>query len=313
VSRKTTLGRLNALLAIVVGAGASIEAAPEWSKSSIEPGRYRVKEIIHPLSPLAITQNVDPNTIVAGTSVACAEGGMTRDNGYWRLYDLDADHGLAGEFCTKSVDYGIETATGPQSITANVYCLDEGLPFLLVFLTLEGTASQPQPDADLEFFNIEVAGCCDAGTRDMAVELLSEDCVESGTCTRLFIGFNDLGQTAPSYISAPDCGITDPFDLTLLDFPTDHLIQVVNGSETAGDCFCCGCGTPACSSCGDLCVETCCPCCGCGSAPCDANCGDAKCVETCGDVPATTGPGAMLTILVLLVTSALLLRGPRRH
>ena len=296
-------------LAIVVGAGAPLEAAPEWSKSSIEPGRYRLKEIIDPLSPFSITQNLDPNTIAAGTSIACTSPEGTRDTGWWRLYDLDTDHGFGEEYCTRNVDYGIETATGPQSITANVYCLDEGLPFVLAFLTLAGTASQPQPDADIEFFNIDVFGCCNGGTQDMAVELLSEDCVESGTCSQLFVGFNDSGQTAPSYVSAPDCGVTDPFNLSVLGFPSSHLIQVVNGSPTFIDCFCCGCDTPACDSCGDICVETCCQCCGCGSSQCNASCGGLECVETCGDVPATTGPGAMLTILVLLVTSALLLRG----
>src|SRR5262245_26009157 len=69
-------------------AGMAAEAAgpaKTWKHSTIEAGRYRVKEIMHPLAPQSITQNTDPNTIVGGTSVACV-GAATTDTGWWRLY-----------------------------------------------------------------------------------------------------------------------------------------------------------------------------------------------------------------------------------
>ena len=268
--RQLELGRSPVLLAaaIVIGGGTN---AADWSPSPIEPGRYKVKQVVHPLAPESITQNVDPNTIVAGTSVACVgRGGVTTDNGWWRLYDISA----FSDFCMENVDFGIETAVGPtQNITVNVFCLDNGLPFLGEFLDLAGTNSQPQPDADLEFFNIPVAGCCDTQTQQMAVELLSDNCQETGTCQLLFIGCNDLGQTAPSYITADDCGVIDPIDMALIGFPDSHVIQVVNGVH--GDDFPDG-----------------------G----DGGTGDD------GGVPATTAQGAMLTVLLLLGTSALLLR-----
>ena len=252
-------------------AGFAAQAAPTLKHSTIEPGRYRVKEVVHPLAPQSITQNEDPNTIVAGTSIACVDPtGETADTGWWRLYDLD-QFDLFGEFCTKNVDYGIETAVGPtQNMTVNVWCLDDGLPFLTVFLALAATSSQPQPDAALEFFNIEVAGCCDSGTQSMAVELLSDDCLESETCASLFIGANNLGETGPAYVTAADCGVIDPLNVPGSFFIDFHLIQVVNGNDE---------GQP------------------------DGGDGGND-----GGVPATTTTGAVLMVLGLLGTSALFLR-----
>ena len=120
---------------------------------------------------------------------------------------------------------------GPQNITANVHCLDDNLPFVTPFLVLAGTATQNQPDAVLEFFNIEVAGCCATQTQSMAIELVSDDCVELGTCTSLLIGSNSLGGTAPSYLSADDCGILEPTPL----FPEMMLAFVVNGVDESED------------------------------------------------------------------------------
>ena len=265
---KSTIGAAAGLLLCAGMAAEAAGPAKSFKHSSIEAGRYRVKGVVHPLAPKAMTQNLDPNTIVSGTSVACV-GAQTTDTGWWRLYDLSV---ATGQLCTTSVDFGIETAVGPtQNMTVNVFCLDNGLPFLGVFLVLTGTNTQPQPDVDLAFFNIPVAACCDSATQQMAVELLSDNCQETLTCQSLFIGCNDLGQTAPSYITADDCGVVDPVDLALIGFPDTAIIQVVN-LEPTGDG------------------------------------GDSGDGGDDGGVPATTAPGVMFIILALLGSSALFLR-----
>jgi hypothetical protein len=201
---------LAAVFAVCIGAGVGTGAAA------------------HPLAAQSLTQSLDPYTIVPGTSVACVPG-VAFDHAWWRLFDLDAEFGLVDQFCVEDVDYAIESAIGPiQNLTANVYCLKDGLPFKTNTLTLVGTNSIPQPDAQYEFFNIEVGGCCDSATRSMAVALASDDCQETGTCIQLFPGMNDLGQTAPTYMSSPDCGIVDPIDLAAIAFPNAHLIMVVD-------------------------------------------------------------------------------------
>ena len=47
------------------------------------------------MSPVSLTQSVDPNVLQVG-SIACQSSGATRDNGYWRLFDLDQEFGLFG-------------------------------------------------------------------------------------------------------------------------------------------------------------------------------------------------------------------------
>ena len=65
----------------------------------------------------------------------------------------------------------------------------------------------------------------------MVVGLESPDCQEVG-CGALFFGANNAGQSAPSYISAADCGIVDPVDWALIGFGGNH-VQVV--TLNAGD------------------------------------------------------------------------------
>jgi hypothetical protein len=266
--RKSSTMALVALL--VLCAVVAVQAAPRLSQSQAQGVTH--KQGAGPLAPQSITQSTDPNTIAAGSSVAC-QGGATTDNGWWRLFDLDDDHALAGAFTAEDVDYGIETSVGPQNITARVYCLDEGLPFFGVFLVQVGTGSVfHAADANGEFFNVAISAgaACDSASQDMAVELHSDDCLESGTCLQLFIGMNGLGQSGPSYISAEDCGIVDPIDLAGIGFPNAHLVMVVNGDGEAG--------------------------------PEGGDGGDG------GPVPASTGVGMMLMIALLLGGTAHFLR-----
>lgn len=263
-----------ALLSLVSGT-AFASATFESSAGILEEGRYKTAK--HPLGgPVAITQNDDPNTIQAGSSVACV-GAATTDTGWWRLFDLDGDHGLSGETCVKSIDYGIESSVGTQDITAFVGCLDDsdpqpddlgGVIGLTNFVDQVGGASQNQPDATEEFFNIAVDGCCDADSQGMVIGLISDDCQETGTCVQLFLGANSLGESiGPSYINAADCGLIDPLDLDLIGFASSHMLMVVN-----------------------------------------VNPGGGTTTTTTTGVPATTGMGVFLMVLILLGSSAYYMR-----
>jgi hypothetical protein len=217
--------------------------------------------------PVSITQNLDPDTIVDGTSFGCLAYPMV-EHGWWRVFDLDGDHHLVGEFCVEDVDYAVQRAIGPiQNITAHVYCLDHGLPFVSEMLDEAGVNAVPQPDAYLEFFNVTLppGTCCNADTQDLVVELRTDDCQVTGTCLEMWIGMNNLGQAAPTYVTSPACGLIEPADAAGLGFPNAHLIMVVNGlGSPQGD----GGGVP--------------------------------------DVPATTGVG--LVVLALMLAGGVLLQ-----
>jgi hypothetical protein len=234
-------------------------------------GDVAVRDIQHPLAPQTITQSTDPDTIESGSGVACSGGGLTTENSWLRLFDLDGDHGLLGTFAAESVDWGMETLTGTLPFVVNIYCLDDGMPFLYSFMTLVGTGTTVVADEVLTFHNTTVSGSCDTATQSMAVELFGDDCGILGTCTLYWIGANGLGQTAPSYIASLSCGIADPTDLAAIGFPNSHVVMKVNGNDGGGDD---------------------------GGGPDDGG----------GDVPATTGVGLMLLVLALGGGSAYFLR-----
>jgi hypothetical protein len=241
---------------------------PELVQINTGSTAFAVNDDAGPLAPQSITQSTDPDTLVDGTSVACCSA-ICLENSWLRLFDLDDDHGLTGAFSVESIDWGIqEVAGGTGEVTVNVYCLDEGLPFLYQFMNLKDSVVVPLADEVLTFHNTIIGGSCDTYTEDMAVELHAEDCNLTG-CISLFIGMNDLGQTAPTYIASASCSIIDPTDLAGIGFPDAHLVMKVNG--------------PYCD-------------------PDDGGDDDG------GDVPATTVVGAVLLLLVLMGSGAYFLR-----
>jgi len=260
-----------ALLTCTVGTAEPIQLTqPNTGSNTVV-----VKDIVHPLAEQSITQSIEPYTIVDETSVGCSTGSGTTENAYLRLFDLDDDHGLVGSFCVESLDWATGWVVGDQDLTVTVYCMNEGLPFLLQFLTLQDSAVVPVTDEELTFHNTAVGGCCDAFTKDMVVELLSVDC-NVADCFLFYIGMNDLGQTAPTYWTNPSCGAFEPLDLAGVGFPDAHLIMVVNGDGVVGD---------------------------------DGGADDGGADDGGGgDVPATTGVGAVLLLLILLGSGAYFLR-----
>jgi len=233
-----------------------------------------VRDIVVPLAPVTITQNFDPDTLEAGTSVACSDSVYTTENAWLRLFDLNDDHGLSDAFTVENVDWGMETLTGDVDIHVNIYCLEDGLPFLYQFLTFQDAATTPATTGDLVFYNTPVGGTCDVETQSLAVELFGDDCAIVGTCTLYWIGANHLGQTAPSYIATASCGIVDPTDLGAIGFPDSHLVMVVHGYDHHN------------------------------GHPDDGGCDDGG----GGDVPATTSVGAVLLLLILLGAGAYFLQ-----
>jgi hypothetical protein len=262
------------VFAVLVLACAVVTAQANDLGTSGGSGGAVVRDIIHPLAPQQITQNLDPNTLEDNSGVSCGSAGITTDNGWWRLFDLDGDHGLTGQFCVEDLDWGVDSCTGAQEIFIRSYCLDDGNPFYQVFLSQQGESSTTIADgANEEFVNTAVGGCCDADTQSMAIGIFAPDCLESGLCTNFFIGGNKLGQTAPSYLSAEDCGAPDPTDVADFGFTTNAWLMVVNGDGTGGD---------------------------------DGGTGDGGTDD--GGVPATTGIGLMLLVLALGGGSAYFLR-----
>jgi hypothetical protein len=82
-------------------------------------------------------------------------------------------------------------------------------------------------NTSLKLYNVSVSGVAPAGSQ-LVVELFVPD-ASPGT-DRIFLGSNGLGQTGPSYIAAPTCGITEPLNMTT-NWPNVHMVMSVSGDE----------------------------------------------------------------------------------
>ena len=167
-------------------------------------------------------------TIQSGNSVACSAGGIHADNSYLRVFTL-SDFGIDDEFTVINVEVGIETAAagsgGSQPAKVRLYTLNGDLKW--ANMTLIGSADVTVEDQDLTIISVPVAGVVPAGGK-LVVEFFTPDGSSDGNS--LFVGSNNLGQTAPSYIAAADCHIDEPTDTKDIGFPDMHIVMNVTGS-----------------------------------------------------------------------------------
>jgi hypothetical protein len=170
--------------------------------------------------------------IVSGNSVACTpdEGATTSANQYLRTFTL-ADFGISDDFVINQVTFGIENLSATRNITVNLYTLNGA--FTYANLTKIGTTTTSLAAQSLTLVNVPVSGTAPTGST-LVVEVAAGDF--SGEAA-FFIGSNTLGQTAPSYIAAVNCGLTEPTDLASIGFSNMHIVMSVTGS--VGDALVC--------------------------------------------------------------------------
>lgn len=185
--------------------------------------------------PSTITHSLS-QSIVAGNSTACFDDktGFTRENTYWRAFDMNTFTGSQA-YDISSISLGVEQASGSGSFQDLdvVLWTNNGAPFpggtleplAIFFLTIINDSS----------FFVQIPldqTTVPAGTLELVMEVNSPDGVANGNV--FLIGSNSEGQTGPSYISEPDCGLPDPVDLASIGFPDMHIVFNVDGSCPGG-------------------------------------------------------------------------------
>lgn len=150
------------------------------------------------------------------------------ENSYYRFFDL-TDFGINNPFNVAIVEFGVEFASGAggaQPVTVNLYTLSGA--FELANLTPIGSANVNLPDQAFSLATVPVYGSAPAGTT-LVVEVFTPDGEDEQNI--FFIGSNDDGQSAPSYIRAPTCDFNEPTDLADMGFEYMHIVMNVYGSE----------------------------------------------------------------------------------
>ncbi|WP_428264657.1 hypothetical protein [Haliangium sp.] len=154
------------------------------------------------------------------------------DNSYMRLFDL-SDLGIVGDLSISSVRFGVELTQSPdgeQPARLFFYTLPNGQNLRFANLDLVAMVDLTIPNLQLAVFEAPVSVQIPAGSR-LVVELSTP----TGEFANRFFyaGFNSLGQDAPSFFAAPNCGDFEPVDLAQLDAADAHFVLSVIGRDLA--------------------------------------------------------------------------------
>jgi hypothetical protein len=188
--------------------------------------------------PPTITESTSQE-ITAANSVACSSdnGITTTENHYWRAFDMNTFTGGL-EYDVTSVSFGIEQATSGtgtgQQLTVNLYA-NHGAPFPGGDWQSNLIASAGPlniPDQSLTIFDQPITATVPAGTLELVMEITNPDGTAAGNA--FFVGSNASAETAPSYLSAVDCGLNDPTPTADIGFPNMHIVFNVNGTCPGG-------------------------------------------------------------------------------
>ncbi|MFC7877073.1 carboxypeptidase regulatory-like domain-containing protein [Isoptericola sp. NPDC057391] len=163
--------------------------------------------------------------IVSGNSLACSNPSGTQDNAYLRTFTL-SDFGIGGSFDVSAVSFGVEAAGVAQPLTVNLYTLEGDLGY--ANMTPVGSAEATvEAGADGTMVTVPVTGEVPQGGT-----LVVEVDVPAGG--RFFIGSNDAGQTAPSYLRSEACDLPEPADTADIGAPGMHVVMNVSGEASGG-------------------------------------------------------------------------------
>jgi hypothetical protein len=225
-------GTLGVLLGILVAGPAS---AQTLSRNRNPRSPKAVDVVRLPPGPVAISQSVS-FFIADGNSLSCEMGGFHTENSYYRAFTLSAMNPPLDsvQFMVERVDIGVELAddgTGAgQPLTLRLHNSSTNPP-TLGSLVLLSTTDFTIPDQSLTLLSLfpAVPPVLINATDILVVEILTPDGTAAGN--NFVIGSNPNGQTAPSYIRAPACGINEITDLAVVGAPFMHIVMNVLGNN----------------------------------------------------------------------------------
>lgn len=186
------------------------------------------------MSGQTITQS-QSQEIVEGT-VSCNGGGVaTAENSYFRSFDLSSFN-ITDAYTVSAVEFGIEQVAngGSYPFTVKLYATTATFPagFPDSGYTLIAEQTFDVPDQQASIYSAAITGTVPAGS-DLVVEVNYQgDANESAV---VFIGSNADGESGPTYIMAPDCGLTAPQTMSSIGFgDVNFVMNVIGTTSTAG-------------------------------------------------------------------------------
>jgi hypothetical protein len=172
-----------------------------------------------------LTQNAS-ELIEPDLSIACYDDDDNQaENSYYRVFDLAAE-GISSSFHVVEVEVGVETADGgddgvqPVEVRLHTVTGDFANGQMNTLATVTQQVTNQIGSRLVYEFDADVP----AGSK-LAVEVHTPGSGDD----EFFIGANNEGQTAPSYLQAAECGDEGPVDLASIGFPEMHILLTVTG------------------------------------------------------------------------------------
>lgn len=176
--------------------------------------------------------NTNTTTIVVNNSISCNLAGEHANTSYWRTF-TPLTFGYHLTFSISAVRIGVEEALagsgGNQPITVRLYA-NSGAAFPGGTRTLIGTTNTTVANGSLFFQDIPVTVSPQIVGTEIVVEVFTPN--GQAVNNRFFIGSNNLGQSAPGYISAADCSAPNPTNLAVAGAPNMHTLIGLTGLGT---------------------------------------------------------------------------------
>ena len=183
------------------------------------------EEVLNPTPTIATVTHSNSQNIVNG-SVYCNAGNTTHTNtSHWRVFNLSNDFGITEDFNVNQIQFGVQSVNNNYTLTVRLHTLNG--TFNTSNLTLLGSINVPVSAAN----NGTVVSAPFSTTVPAGSILVMEIFTPANGTTLFFPGSNGSGQSGPSYISAADCGITQPSNLANVGagFPNVHYVMNVIG------------------------------------------------------------------------------------
>lgn len=176
-----------------------------------------------PGTPITLSQT-QSEAIAGSGSTSCIHNNLNGDNRYFRVFDLAAA-GISGTLHVTSVTFGIQSATSQ----AGTQPIDVRLDTLAGALKVENLTNVASTTLNIPDEKVQNAMALFATDIPVGAVLVAELHIPDSNTDTLVVGSNTLGQTAPAYIAAPQCGQPEPVDVTNLGFANMDLVLAVHG------------------------------------------------------------------------------------
>jgi hypothetical protein len=183
-----------------------------------------------PSTEILVTHSIN-QSITSNNSVSCNAGGLHTNNSYFRIFDLSNNFGITRDFIVKHIEIGIELAnstSGSQPVTVKLHTLNG--PLTTANLTSLYSETYNVPDQTLSIYNFVLATpvIIPAG-KILVVEIFTPSGQLTGNS--FFIGSNATPVASPNYLSAADCGVSEPATTGSIGFPGMNIVLNVYGAN----------------------------------------------------------------------------------